>query len=485
MMKIPDFAKSIDFSDKEKLYTIITLTIIISIGLLFFSWITSTISLNNNNCIKYKEKYDDLKQQYSGIPIKFDQKTSGKDCSSDGLYCKESLSLLRNYYIKTAYNCCNADGYKNNWVHLCAMKYALKLGVRCLDFEIYSINDSPVIASSTSYNITFKETFNYIPLEKVMRSLLDGFEDEQTYTAFHLNSDPLLLHFRIKTQQITTLKKIGLILHDVFSGSNALTGIGDHNKKRSYKKGSSTGSNGVDKELIKNLQNKVIIMIDSLFNSTIKSVPELHEYVNLYSGTDYKVLRISQIDSVNNMLIGESKIKMHIVLPDLNNKLSNYDFLNPVKNGCQLIAMKFQANDSNLKGYLEMFNNNNKKSFLLKHHSLREDNYIFDQSGAAEDNPLIEYGLGANASKTLIISFTDTNISYQDSSFPRISITVQSYSDDIIIDRNTGNDRSGIRKIRVSGQTNYFITIIPMHVAGKNDSNLMVCLAADFLPLLC
>ena len=43
---------------------------------------------------------------------------------------------LRDYYIKTAYNCCSGGSYKNGFVSTCALKDVLKQGVRGLDFEI-------------------------------------------------------------------------------------------------------------------------------------------------------------------------------------------------------------------------------------------------------------------------------------------------------------------------------------------------------------
>ena len=50
---------------------------------------------------------------------------------------------LRDYYIKTAYNCCNSDGYKNNWVHLCALQNALALGAIGDSFaELNQLNDA-------------------------------------------------------------------------------------------------------------------------------------------------------------------------------------------------------------------------------------------------------------------------------------------------------------------------------------------------------
>ena len=484
-MKNLDFTK---FSnDKEFLYSVITLTIIISILLLFFTWITTIVTLNNNNCTKYKKKFDNLHVLYPERKINFSTCTSAP--RSD--YCNETSSSLRNYYIKTAYNCCNADGFKNNWVHLCAMEYALKLGARCLDFEIYSINNEPVIASSTSNNITFKETFNYLTLAEVLKALLQGFPKDESYHAFSSNNDPLILHFRIKTQQRLALKNMGLLLQQVFSVSDPTSLFQDHSLKRTRLRGSRSGYDGIDKQLIKNIQNKIIIMVDSTSNSTIKSIPELHDYVNLYSGTDYKILRISQIDSKNEMLIGESKTRMHIVLPDLNNKLNNYDFYNAFINGCQLIAMKFQSDDPNLRGYLQMFRDKEGKSFSLKHHSLREDIQTFDTSGYVENNPLQQYGLGQNANKTLVIKYTDTGVEYGPSlstgantsltgGYPSISVRVQSYTDDIIINRNSytgtasdlNNDNPGIRNIRVSGQNHYYITITPLNSTGWTDESL-------------
>ena len=49
---------------------------------------------------------------------------------------------LKDYYIKSAYNACSGGDYKNDYVDLCVMKDLLKQGVRGLDFEIFSIEES-------------------------------------------------------------------------------------------------------------------------------------------------------------------------------------------------------------------------------------------------------------------------------------------------------------------------------------------------------
>jgi hypothetical protein len=67
------------------------------------------------------------------------------------------------YYIKTAYNACSGGAYRNSYVDISHLKTVIKQGVRCLDFEIYSIDNQPVVATSTSNDFFVKETFNYVP----------------------------------------------------------------------------------------------------------------------------------------------------------------------------------------------------------------------------------------------------------------------------------------------------------------------------------
>ena len=60
---------------------------------------------------------------------------------------------LYDYYIKTAYNACSGGSYKNDYVNICNLKNVLKQGVRGLDFEVFSVNDNPVVSTSTSTHV--------------------------------------------------------------------------------------------------------------------------------------------------------------------------------------------------------------------------------------------------------------------------------------------------------------------------------------------
>ena len=364
---------STDDLDKSVLYTVISLTIIIAILLLFFTWVGTTLSLNSSNCTKYKKQFDLLNQSYSYASI-YSNCTNPNSVNS--LYCNKESATLRNFYIKTAYNCCNSDGYKNNWVHLCALQNALALGARCLDFEIYSLKHQPIIASSSNTNFSFKETFNFLTLEEVLDEIVNG--QVNTFSTMGETREPLLLHFRIKSEHAEMFDNMGQIINEKFYG-NGSNGILTPLKGV---KASESGK-GIDRFPINELSGKVIIMIDSPYKEIIKNTL-LHNVTNLYSGDHYKVYRRSQIDSENELLKSSTKNKIHIVLPDLNNKLSNYDISEPFKNGCQIMAMKFQQNDLNLRSYLDLFKNSNNRglnstknaSFILKHKTLRTDEHI-------------------------------------------------------------------------------------------------------------
>ena len=86
---------------------------------------------------------------------------SDPDCSGN----------LYDYYIKTAYNACSGGSYKNDFVDINILKTIINQGVRCLDFEIYSINDQPVVSSSTSDDYYVKETFNSVSFGDVMKTI--------------------------------------------------------------------------------------------------------------------------------------------------------------------------------------------------------------------------------------------------------------------------------------------------------------------------
>ncbi len=127
--------------DNNNQFIKISAIILFSIIIIYtIAWIYSKLHLNNKNC-------NQLQKLYSDFPLIKTINPNNED---------EFSHNLRDYYIKTAYNCCSAGNYKNDFVNICNLKAVLKQGVRCLDFEIYSVKDQPVVSTSTTDKYQFE-----------------------------------------------------------------------------------------------------------------------------------------------------------------------------------------------------------------------------------------------------------------------------------------------------------------------------------------
>lgn len=356
------------FSNKSKshlLYTIISIIVIFSILILFFTWMTNTIGLKNSNCKKYKKNYMFSKDNINQ-----------KSLTDSNINHGSSKGILRNYYIKTAFNCCNAgETYKNNWVSECALIYAIKMGARCLDFEIYSIDDIPCVASSTQNDFTVKETFNSITLENILKTIENPNTNDYNYAGRtgEIGDDPLLLHFRIKSENTKMFNKMATIIRERI-GNNLIPG---------------QLANTIT---LDSLKGKIIIMVqhprftrisDFNFNGDSGDNDQLSNYINFFNNSSnlsesqqngqYKFIKYSQIESEDDQILKNSaQVDITFVAPDFNSSIYNYNYTKPLANGCQLIAMKFQQLDGNLNSYLKEFSEkNNGVSFWLKPAALR------------------------------------------------------------------------------------------------------------------
>jgi hypothetical protein len=276
---------------------------------------------------------------------------SKRQCSyMDGLYPKINGNLrplnsndpdlsgnLCDYYIKTAYNACSGGSYKNDYVEICNLKAILKQGVRGLDFEIYSIDDKPVVATSSSSNPSYhvKESLNSVPFEEVMRTISNyafgsGSAPNQ--------SDPIIIHLRL----MSTNQKMFKELAKIFKKNDGIM-LGKEYRYENY------GKNIGGEPLLKFL-NKVILIIDRNNNSFLEC-KELLEYVNLTSGSVF--MRAYEYAGIkNNPDINElqeyNRRNMSIVLPDRGVNPSNPSGLLCRETGSQMVAFRYQLTDNYL-----------------------------------------------------------------------------------------------------------------------------------------
>jgi hypothetical protein len=320
--------------------TIFLICILIVLIISMILYISNRRQLNEQNC-------KDLEEIYDGFPI----------ISSINPSEENYKYLLRDYYIKTAHNCCCGGEFKNDFVNVCALKTCIQQGARCLDFQIYSVDNKPVIATASIDDFFIKETYNSVPFGDAMQIVNDyAFSGSTSPNP----RDPLLLHFRISSN----VKDIYEQMADTIQSTLSSRVLG---KEYSYEfEGYNLGAVPLE-----NFLGKVIIIIDRsnpLFEDT-----SLKEYCNIASSSvfmrelrDYDIKYNPNIDELTYF----NKKNMSIVLPDLSPKDDNFAPALAMSYGCQMVGMNFQNFDSNMEYYDLAFDGNG-SSFILKPALLR------------------------------------------------------------------------------------------------------------------
>jgi hypothetical protein len=264
---------------------------------------------------------------------------------------------LFDYYIKTAYNACSGGSYKNDFVDTCNLKAIIKQGVRCLDFEIYSINDNPVVATSITDDYYVKETFNSVDFMEVMNIIKNyGFSGGTCPNS----TDPILIHLRIKSnnqKMYSNMAKIFKHFDDDMLG-----------KEYSFE---SYGKN-IGNEPLLSFKSKIILIVDKINNAFLENKDFL-EYVNLTSNSIfmrcYKYYDIKNNPDINE-LTEYNKKNMTIVLPDTGINPNNPSGMLCRESGCQMVAMRYQYVDQFLEENAQFFDESG-FAFALKPERLR------------------------------------------------------------------------------------------------------------------
>jgi hypothetical protein len=264
---------------------------------------------------------------------------------------------FKDYYIKTAYNCCSGGNYKNDYVDTCILKNLLKQGVRGLDFEIFSIDDQPVVATSTSDSYYVKETFNYINFGDIMNII----RDYAFSTSTAPNSlDPIIIHLRIKSTNQDMYKSFAKLLGNF----DSLLMSRDYDSENS-------GENFGNVKL-QELLGKIVIIVDRS-NTSFLECPEFYKFINMTSNSVFmRALHYYDIKYTPDMneLIDFNKQNMTIGMPDKGSSPDNPSSVVMRETGCQLLGMRYQLIDVNIEEN-DIFFDENGYAFVLKPEALR------------------------------------------------------------------------------------------------------------------
>ena len=267
---------------------------------------------------------------------------------------------LRNFFVKTAYNCCCSSNFKDSYVNLGSLEICLSQGVRCLDFEIHNVDNYPVVAASSVDSYNNMETQNYLPIQKVFDAIVELAFSASSCSNYN---DPIILHFRIMNNNATMYKNFA----NIISKSGTF-----HSLLLSKKYSNEYSGKNLAAVPIFDFKRKIIICIygaDTFYQST-----PLDEYINIARGQAFMHLkRYNELKyTPDDSLLEYNKKNMTIVLPNPQMNIENPSFNLSRQSGCQFVGMSFPSNDINLRQY-NLFFANNKSAFVLKPKGLIAD----------------------------------------------------------------------------------------------------------------
>ena len=348
----------------EQYQTYLLFMIISIIVIMYLIYLSHIASLQTAECTYINKIYPDV----AGFIVPISKNN------------KEFSYNLFDYYIKTAYNACSGGSYKNDFVDICNLKAIIKQGVRCLDFEVYSLDNEPVVASSTSDSYYVKETFNSVPFSKVME-IIDGYAFANGTSPNP--TDPILIHLRIKSKNQEIYTKMASI-------------FGNYNKMLGTSYSYINNGKNIGLEPLLNFQNKIILIVDNSNDAFLESQgnkekPGFLEYINLTSNSIY-MRGYKYYEVKNNPDIYElkdfNKSGMSIVFPDKGINPPNPNGIVGRIYGCQMIAMRYQYVDNYLMENTHFFDEAG-AAFVLKPLELRYQPILIPEP--PPQNPKLSY----------------------------------------------------------------------------------------------
>jgi hypothetical protein len=335
-------------------YSFVALLLIIVI---IVAYIYNKMTMQTANCTRIKKYDQNTPKILSELAI--DKLSKPNQSMFD--------TALNNVFVKTAYNCCCTGQFKNDYVGTCALENCYNQGVRALHFEIYLLNNKPVISSSSISQPKYKEIYNELDFYTTMKTVNKLFTTN--------NNDPLFLILEINSDNYNTYLSVYNTLYEIF-GLNSVDG----NRIMLF---DSVNKNFGDIKLLE-LLNKVVIMVsykggneDKFNKSGLKTIST----VNLSLSDKNKMISynkflnsVSTLNETNQSLftdtLNQYKQGINIIIPDKLSYSQNYDFISSgIRSGFTFIALNFQYEDDQIKKYNSIFNSPiGTGSFVLKKH---------------------------------------------------------------------------------------------------------------------
>ena len=259
----------------------------------------------------------------------------------------------------------------NDFVDFKPLESVIKLGCRCLDFDIYSKNGQAIVAAGKDNvddnKYVIKGTYNGLPVDTVFKVIQEIAFDSSICNNYE---DPLIINLKIKTNKSNVFKTLAKSLNKHFGSRLLYQKYGYSGKNASADWGPNGTWNVLDIPM-NQLKEKVIISCYDVNKQYLDT--DLNEYINLSNAMDHiKYAKNHDLTNAinNDDLIKFNKLGFTICTPDINEFISNPDPTKQFLQGCQVIKMNFSLYGKNLENYINYFKNKN-TAFALKPAHLR------------------------------------------------------------------------------------------------------------------
>ena len=265
---------------------------------------------------------------------------------------------LRDYYIFSSYSSPNVGTFKETKVSNAQIKELLRLGVRVIDLEVFTLNKKPVFAASNSENVFEKKSYNHLDagdtLDLIRRYAFSA------GTAPNFN-DPLIIHYRLRTKHKQSLNELA-----------KLTSYSLQGKLLGEKHGHENHQKNIGTMPLKELRGKCIIMVTKADEQSYDD-SKLFEIANISTSSPFlQTLQHKDVIYAPSIkdLVNINKKNMTFSIPDEGKNPKNCTVTAHQAGGVQMIGMNFQKNDNQLQSFVDYFASK-KTAFVLKPEPMR------------------------------------------------------------------------------------------------------------------
>nr|QFG75150.1 MAG: hypothetical protein [Megaviridae environmental sample] len=300
---------------------------------------------------EYK-KYSKNKDKCSNIESVYANKIKITQPSNDKQTKATLCSPLKKVAIMGSYNSCAVENFCYSYVDTCSLSKWIKLGIRAVDFEIYSKNGEPVIAVSSDDSYCLKNSYNSIQLKDALKVIsTNAFASDQSsmppfFITLRVKSAIAEIYDKIWQAIVANLSKTLLLCNNqvdpsIFAKPN--THMTDENTP-------------ILNTQIKTLMNKIIIIFDS--TNTQKNSKSFDQIAGRLS----KIIHIyTPVKRFNNISLSTplAATSFNVAIPSLGcsatNTVTNSSNVNLLEKSLNIMHMNFQSFDDSLQKYLDTF----------------------------------------------------------------------------------------------------------------------------------